>query len=76
MNAASVEKWVKSLFVALGTTLTVYIAFSTLGYISNSKVHYANFALGIMILSSLYGVQNLFDEFRKHLDRRTLFFRV
>ena len=66
MNAASFEKWVKLLFVLLGIILTVTIAFSTLGYISNSKVHYANFALGIMVLSALYGVLNLFDEFKKN----------
>ena len=73
MNAASVEKWVKLLFVSLGIILTVTIALSTLGYISNSKVHYANFALGIMVLSALYGVLNLFDEFRKNSYQRAFF---
>ena len=76
MNAESIEKWTKALFIALGTILTVYIAFSTLGYVSNSKVHYANFALGIMVLSSLYGVQNLFDEFRKEASPKKTYFRV
>ena len=76
MNAASFEKWVKLLFVSLGIILTVTIAFSTLGYISNSKVHYANFALGIMVLSALYGVLNLFDEFRKNSYQRAFFFRA
>ena len=76
MNAASFEKWVKILFVSLGIILTVTIAFSTLGYISNSKVHYANFALGIMVLSALYGVLNLFDEFRKNSYQRAFFFRA
>ena len=75
MNAASFEKWVKILFVSLGIILTVTIAFSTLGYISNSKVHYANFVLGIMVLSALYGAQNLFEEFKKNSYQRTLFFR-
>ena len=75
MNAASFEKWVKILFVSLGIILTVTIAFSTLGYISNSKVHYANFVLGIMVLSALYGVLNLFEEFKKNSYQRTLFFR-
>ena len=75
MNAASFEKWVKILFVSLGIILTVNIAFSTLGYISNSKVHYANFVLGIMVLSALYGVLNLFEEFKKNSYQRTLFFR-
>ena len=74
MNAESIEKWTKALFIALGTILTVYIAFSTLGYVSNSKVHYANFALGIMVLSSLYGVQNLFDEFRKEASPKKTYF--
>jgi len=76
VNAASFEKWVKLLFVSLGIILTVTIAFSTLGYISNSKVHYANFALGIMVLSALYGVLNLFDEFRKNSYQRAFFFRA
>ena len=76
MNAASFEKWVKLLFVSLGIILTVTIAFSTLGYISNSKVHYANFALGIMVLSALYGVLNLFDEFRKNSYQRAFFYRA
>jgi len=76
VNAASFEKWVKLLFVSLGIILTVTIALSTLGYISNSKVHYANFALGIMVLSALYGVLNLFDEFRKNSYQRAFFFRA
>ena len=76
MNAASFEKWVKILFVSLGIILTVTIAFSTLGYISNSKVHYANFVLGIMVLSALYGVLNLFDEFRKNSYKRAFIFRA
>ena len=76
MNMISIQKWVKILFVALGTILTVYIAFSTLGYISNSKVHYANFTLCIMLLSSLYGIQILVDEFNKHTNRKVFYFRA
>ena len=75
MNTVNFEKWVKVLFVSLGIILTVTIAFSTLGFISNSKVHYANFMLGIMILSSLYGVQDLFKESREHGYKRLFLFR-
>ena len=75
MNTVNFEKWAKVLFVSLGIILTVTIAFSTLGFISNSKVHYANFMLGIMILSSLYGVQDLFKESREHGYKRLFLFR-
>ena len=75
MNTANLEKWAKVLFVSLGIILTVTIAFSTLGFISNSKVHYANFMLGIMILSSLYGVQELFKEAGEHGSKRRFWFR-
>ena len=75
MNTVNFEKWAKVLFVSLGIILTVTIAFSTLGFISNSKVHYANFMLGIMILSSLYGVQDLFKEPREHGYKRLFLFR-
>ena len=75
MNSVNFEKWAKVLFVSLGIILTVTIAFSTLGFISNSKVHYANFMLGIMILSSLYGVQDLFKESREHGYERLFLFR-
>ena len=75
MNTVNFEKWAKVLFVSLGIILTITIAFSTLGFISNSKVHYANFMLGIMILSSLYGVQDLFKEPREHGYKRLFLFR-
>ena len=75
MNTVNLEKWAKVLFVSLGIILTVTIAFSTLGFISNSKVHYANFMLGIMILSSLYGVQDLFKEPGEHGYKRLFLFR-
>ena len=76
MNVASLEKWVKILFVSLGIILTVTIAFSTLGYISNSKVHYANFALGIMLLSALYAVLNYSMTLEKTVTRGDLFLEL
>jgi hypothetical protein len=65
MSLSLLEKWVKVTFFCTGSILTVYIAFSTLGLVSNSKIHYANFALGIMILSGIYGLQTLLEERKK-----------
>jgi len=71
----SLEKWVKLAFVISGSLLTIYIGFSTLGLVSNSKVHYANFAVGIMLLSSIYGVQTLIEQREKCQSERIFWLR-
>ncbi|MGI9384634.1 MAG: TRAP transporter permease [Methyloligellaceae bacterium] len=65
MTLSRLETTVKAAFVLVGTALTLYIGFTTFGFISNSKVHYANFVLAILVMSAIYGAQVLIEEIGK-----------
>ena len=65
MNTSKLTDMTRTAFVLCGTVLTAYIGLATFGFISNSKVHYANFVLAIMLLSSIYGVEVLLGEHAK-----------
>ena len=43
MTASRLTDLTKTAFALFGTVLTAYIGLATFGFISNSKVHYANF---------------------------------
>lgn len=59
---ATLEKATRILFVLVGTALTVYIGLATTGFVSNTKVHYANFVLVIIVMSAIHGLQVLLKE--------------
>ena len=63
MNAPKLAGATRTVFVLAGTVLTAYIGLATFGYISNSKVHYANFVLAIMLLGAIHGVEVLLGEY-------------
>ena len=65
MNTSKLLDVTRTVFVLVGTVLTAYIGLATFGFISNSKVHYANFVLAIMLLSTIYGVEVLIGEHAK-----------
>jgi TRAP transporter 4TM/12TM fusion protein len=46
-------------FILVGGTLTVYLVFAILGFVSSSSEHYANFILGISAMSGLLAIRNL-----------------
>jgi len=76
MDIINTEKFLKFIFTFFGVLLTIYIGVATFGLISNSKVHYANFVLAILFLSSIYGAIVLLEEFKKNLNSRAvLYFR-
>ena len=43
MNTTKLTDLTRTVFVLVGTVLTACIGLATFGFISNSKVHYANF---------------------------------
>ena len=77
MNISTLQEILKTLFLITGSLLTLYIAFATFGFINNSKIHYANFVLAILLLSSIYGFQLVLKDYIniKKLNKR-LFFRL
>ncbi len=62
MAATKLRSAISTVFVVLGTALTVYIGVSVFGLISNSKVYYATFVFFVMCLSSLHAFKELLDE--------------
>lgn len=63
-------------FMTLGTTLTVYIAIATFGFIANSSEHYTNFVLAIVSLAALLLLQEQLDERIEGPVRRWWAFRI
>ena len=62
-TAPRIRSVVENSFIALGTILTLYIAISVFGFISNSKVYYATFVFFIMCMSSLHAFKELLDDY-------------
>lgn len=77
MTIRNLDSIIKILFSSIGLGLTIYIAFATFGLISNSKVHYANFVMSILVLSALYGGIIWIDELQKDKKQKTvIYFRL
>lgn len=62
-TAPRIRSVVENSFIALGTILTLYIAVSVFGFISNSKVYYATFVFFVMCMSSLHAFKELLDDY-------------
>ena len=62
MNTSKLTGVTRTVFVLTGTALTLYIGLATFGFVSSSKVHYANFVLAIMVLGAIHGVEVLLGE--------------
>lgn len=65
MNTSKLTGVTRTVFVLTGTALTLYIGLATFGFVSSSKVHYANFVLAIMVLATIHGVEVLLGEHAK-----------
>ena len=61
-NRHNTRSVVHLLFVLTGVLLSASIAVALFGYVRSSSAHYANFVLGIAIMSGLLGLRNLLDE--------------
>ena len=69
-NKQNIESILKFSFASVGLLLTTYIGFATFGLISNSKVHYANFVMAILTLSSIYGAIVWLEDLNKQVQKK------